>query len=179
MIGREKEIAKQVILEIILQAGGVLKHKTILFKAFYRAHLRFAQTHTTYLSAWPIVRMPFGPGIHQFDVLLGELLAERAVRFCQIESGPYDGFEFQLAEKNRRQELLPAGAREAIKYAWEQVKDKSASKASEDSHQDSRAWRESRDGEELNIYLDLLDDQQYAAQKQRTHEIAEAFRAVL
>ena len=176
MVGRDKEIAKQIILEI-LRAGGVLNFKTSLFKAFYHAHLRFAATHTSYLSAWPIVRMPRGPGIDRFDVLIGELLAEGAVETHQIKAGPYEGFQFRITDKTARRNMLPDGAIEAIEYALEQVKGRTATQASDDSHSASRAWRDARDGEELNIYLDLQSDDEYAAQKQRVEETAEALRA--
>ena len=62
MTVRDKEVAKQVILEIIRQAGGVLNYKTSLFKAFYHAHLHFAETQSGYLSTWPIVACREAPG---------------------------------------------------------------------------------------------------------------------
>ena len=72
----DKNRAKQIIVEIVRQAGGVLDNKTNLFKAFYRAHLKFAESNPGFLSTWKIVRMPNGPGIHRFEVLLGELIAD-------------------------------------------------------------------------------------------------------
>ena len=178
MTVHDKELAKQVILEIVRQAGGVLNYKTSLYKAFYHAHLKFAESQVGYLSNWPIVRMPRGPGIDRFDMLLGELLAEAAVESHQIECGDYVGFQFRLGRGAPRRNVLPAGAIEAIAHGVEQIAGKSAKQASDDSHAMSRAWREASDGEELNIYTDLLDAEQYSARKQHSSSIASALREV-
>ena len=95
----------------------------------------------------------------------------------QIKAGPYDGFQLRITDKTARRNVLPDGAIEAIEYALEQVKGKTATQASDDSHMASRAWRDARDGEELNIYLDFQGDDEYAAQKQSAEEIAGALRA--
>ena len=50
---------------------------------------------------------------------------------------------------------------EAIKSAVQETANKSASAVSAESHEDSRTWRDSRDGAEWNIYLDLLSDEEY------------------
>jgi len=178
MTVRDKEVAKQIILEIIRQAGGVLNYKTSLFKAFYHAHLRFADTQPGYLSTWPIVRMPRGPGIDRFDILIGELLAEGAVETQQIECGEYEGFQFRLGRATPRRNVLPNGATEAIAYGVQQIAGKSATQVSEESHVVSRAWREAGDGAELNIYTDLLESDEYSDRKQRSSKIAEALREV-
>ena len=59
----ERSKAKQVILEIIRQSKGRLTGKTRLYMAFYVAHLLYAEQEAGYLTVWPIVKMPFGPGI--------------------------------------------------------------------------------------------------------------------
>ncbi len=97
----------------------------------------------------------------------------------QIKAGPYEGFQFRITDKTARRNMLPDGAIEAIEYGLEQVEGKTATQASDDSHLVSRAWRESKDGEELNIYLDLQSDEEYAAEKQSAEGIADALRAAL
>jgi hypothetical protein len=178
MTVRTKEVAKQVILEIIRQAGGVLNYKTSLFKAFYHAHLHYAETQSGYLSTWPIVRMPRGPGIDRFDALIGELLAEGAVETQQVECGEYEGFQFRLGHVAPRRNVLPSGAAESIAYGVQQVARKSATQVSEESHAVSRAWREARDGEELNIYTDLLSPAEYSERMRRASEIAATLQGV-
>jgi hypothetical protein len=174
---QDKEIAKTIILQIVRQAGGVLDNKTNLYKAFYYAHLHFADRRGYYLSTWPIVRMPNGPGIDSFDVLLGELMAEGKMECISVEWRDCSGFRFSIPS-GIPQETLPIGAEEAIAYALKQIKGKTASAVSAQSHDDSRSWREASDGEELNIYTDLLGDEEYRQRKQRAAEIAEAMKAV-
>jgi hypothetical protein len=174
---QDKEIAKTIILQIVRQAGGVLDNKTNLYKAFYYAHLHFADRRGYYLSTWPIVRMPRGPGIDSFDILVGELMAEGKLECKSIERGDCSGFRFSICD-GVVQDNLPVGAEEAIGYALKRVQGRTAALVSAVSHVDSRAWREATDGEELNIYTDLLDDAQYEQEKRRTEKIATAMKAV-
>ena len=70
-----RDRAKKVIVEIIRQAGGELTATARLYKAFYFAHLYYAETAPGYLSDWPIVKMPTGPGIHSCGGLVLELVS--------------------------------------------------------------------------------------------------------
>lgn len=178
MADHDKERAKQIILAIVHQAGGVFSNKTNLYKAFYHAHRQFADTQPGYLSAWPIVRMPRGPGIDRFDVLLGELMAEGKVETKEIDHGEHKGFRFALRGDVELGEL-PAGATEAIAYAAAQVCGKGAKQVSRESHEVSRAWRAAQDGEEINIYLDSLGDDEYREYMTQAEDIGRRIDAVL
>ena len=171
----EKELAKEIIAEIIRQAGGAFDNKTNLYKAFYYAHLQYAETQPGYLSNWPIVRMPRGPGIHNFDVLLGELMAEGKVETKQIDLEGRSGFRFTLCEGPSEGNLLPEGSSEAIAFAVDQVRGKSAEEVSRETHETSRAWRNARDGEELNIYIDSIPEEEYQRRMQRMKDSAAVF----
>ena len=160
-LGKEKELAKQIIAEIIRQAGGTLDNKTNLYKAFYHAHLHYAENQPGYLSAWPIVRMPRGPGIHNFDLLLGELMAEGKVETKQVDWAGRTGFRFTLCAPAAQPNRLPEGAIQAIAHGVQQVVGKSAEQVSREAHEMSRAWRNSQDGEELNIYTDTIPEDEY------------------
>ena len=172
---QEKERAKQIIAEIIRQAGGTLDNKTNLYKAFYHAHLRYAETQPGYLSSWPIVRMPRGPGIHDFDILLGELMAEGKVETKQVAWEGFSGFRFRLCHGPVQRSLLPEGALEAIAFGVAQVRGKSAEQVSKETHESSRAWRNAKDGEELNIYIDGIPEEEYQQRAQRMKDSAAVF----
>ena len=174
---QDKEIAKTIIVEIVRQAGGVLDNKTNLYKAFYYAHLHFAEKRGYYLSMWPIVKMPYGPGIESFDLLLGELMTERQIECVPCERGDCHGFCFRVLPESFRSSL-PVGAEQAIAHALKKVEGKSAKRVSQQSHLDSRSWREAADGEELNIYLDLLDENEYRSRQESAAEIAAALKKV-
>jgi hypothetical protein len=149
---KDKERAKAIIMEIIRQAGGQFHNKTNLFKAFYYAHLEFARTQPGFLSTWPIVRMPNGPGIDRFDRLLGELMAEGKLEIQPITKGSYEGFLFSTAGTGDP-DVLPDGSADAIAKAVSMVDGKTARTVSKESHR--RAWKSAKDGQEMNIYLDL------------------------
>ena len=64
MSDNEKNLLPEWCWELIRQsAGDRIEGKTRLFKAFYFAHLFYARSAVDYLTDWPIVRMPQGPGI--------------------------------------------------------------------------------------------------------------------
>jgi hypothetical protein len=166
---RDKERAKDIILAIIDSAGGVFDNKTNLFKAFYHAHLKYAETQKGYLSAWPIVRMPKGPGIEHFDMLVGELVAEGALELEQVEKGDCTAFRFSVTSHCPRVVDLPDEAIEAIKYGVRMVQGRTAAAVSEESHR--RSWEKTPNGHEMNIYADISSDEEYARH-------AESFRRI-
>src|SRR5829696_1839003 len=92
----DKQRAKQIIVEIIRASGGSLTNKTNLFKAFYHAHLKYAEKRPDILSDWPIIRMPRGPAIDRFNVLLGELISEGILDLGCVEKGPFEAMQFEL-----------------------------------------------------------------------------------
>ena len=48
--------AKRVLVELIRAAGGEWTGKTRLYKAYYLAHLYYAETESGFLTNWPVVR---------------------------------------------------------------------------------------------------------------------------
>ena len=174
----DKERAKQIIVEIIKQADGSLRNKTNLFKAFYHAHLEYAKVNPDYLSTWPIVKMPHGPGIDNSDTLLGELISNGVLKCEQLQAGDFTGFRFALTGEPPAGSPLTARAIEAIRRGVEHVDKKTASEVSEESHDVSRTWRSARIGEELNIYLDLPDDDELNERDRAIRKIAADLGAV-
>ncbi|MEM9352553.1 MAG: hypothetical protein AAGA92_06035 [Planctomycetota bacterium] len=162
----EKERAKRIIIEIIRQAGGTFQYKTNLYKAFYHAHLEYAKENPGYLSAWPIVRMPRGPGIDNFDALLGELLITGKVHLASLPCGEgRQGCMFELTSLANSSEAMSDEEVSAIRYGVSRVDGKSAAQASHESHEESRSWRETPNGQELDIYCDLLSDEELAERR--------------
>lgn len=172
----ERESAKEVICLIIAAAGGRLEGKLRLFKAFYYAHLFFWKKGNGVLTQHPVVRMPFGPGIHDASVLLGSLVAERKIRISSRPVGPYSEQVYELASPVQ---IDPTNLRyQAIEEAVEGVRNKSAAELSEETHIYSRSWREAQEGDVLDIYRDLLEDDEYAQLKQQVADAETAVNAV-
>jgi len=144
----ETKRAKRIIVELVRQAGGQFQSKTKLFKAFWKGHLAYAASGPGYLSTWPIVRTPHGPAIGDFDLLLSEMLADGWLTIDEVQVGSAWAIAFSLGP-SCPPSTLSAEALEAIRAGIA---------ASDQPHQDSRVWREAQDGEELDIYLDLIDD---------------------
>ncbi len=151
----DKNRAKRILVEIIRQNGGAFTLKTNLYKAFYHAHLRYAEKNRGYLSQWPIVRMPRGPGIDRADMLLSELVSEGLLEVK--DRGGYDGFSFAVTERGESLRAMKAEEVRAIRYGVKYVSGKTAKQNSDDSHLKSRSWRAAHDGEELDIYTDISD----------------------
>ncbi|WP_373650573.1 hypothetical protein [Schlesneria sp. DSM 10557] len=146
--------AKQIIVEIIRQSGGEFHNKTNLYKAFWIAHLSFADATGGILSTWPIVKMPNGPGIDRHQILLGELLTDGIIEIEQKE-GQYEAFIFRLSDKTSIPQMEDEEL-DAIKDGIAGVRGKSAKQVSFESHENSISWNQADIGEEMNLYLDII-----------------------
>lgn len=173
-----KERAKLIIAEIIRQAGGELHNKTNLYKAFYHAHLIYAQSQPGYLSTWPIVKMPNGPGIHNGDRLLGELIAEGILSVEEIPVWQYSAFKFELVDPSAIEGKLEPEAVAAIEEAMKTVLGRSAAEVSEESHAQSRTWRDAKLGQELVIYADTVPEAEYQERKRAVEVLVETMRGI-
>src|SRR5262245_32884077 len=107
MATSERERAKEIIVEIIRRAGGRFRKKTNLFKAYYHAHLHFSKNNPGYLSSWPIVKMPQGPGIHDADLLIAELVDEGVIVEREVQMGDHPGRVFDLIDEDAGGEFTP------------------------------------------------------------------------
>jgi hypothetical protein len=155
-----KERAERVILEIIRQAGGNIG-KTNLFNSFWIAHLYYFKAARGYLTDWPIVQMPHGPGIDRADELVRELIARGSITGSHIPCGPYTEITYQLTGKPIGDDL-PAEAIQAIQTALQDVQQpRHNGTVSTWSHDFSRSWKTTPNGLELDIYSDLIPDDVY------------------
>jgi hypothetical protein len=170
------EAAKQVICDIIAASGGKIYGKLRLYKAFYFAHLYYWLHGEGVLTDYPIVRMPQGPGIDNGDTLLEELEQTGEITISFRRNGPYKELVYERAHPFQVDPTSPRF--QAIEEAVEWVRGKSAADLSEETHLYSRSWRETPDGEELDIYTDLLDDREYAKLKRSLSEAEQLIQGV-
>jgi hypothetical protein len=159
--------ATAVVLEILRQADGEWVGKAKLGKVFYFAHLYYGAERPGLLTDWPIARLPNGPGIHKGEDLFAELLAGALLtQEITHEEGPYPEYRYHLTEKGRQATGLPEDVRHAIGKAVMFCKDKTASELSQITHEHSRSWNAAKDGDVLNIDIDLIPEDEYAKRQQ-------------
>jgi tetrahydromethanopterin S-methyltransferase subunit G len=167
----ERELAKRVIAEIVRQSpGDELAGKTKLFQTFYFAHLFYANDNSGYLTEWPIVKLPCGPGVDQFDDLMRDLVAAGVVETEPTRIGPYKATIYRATERDC-QPLLSHEAIDAIRKAVEFVNDNTATELSQLTHDYSRSWNEADLGDELSVYKDILSDEEYELARARADRI--------
>lgn len=167
----ERERAKQIIAEIIRAAGGMLSSKTELVRVYWRAHLVFAESRPTYLSFWPLLKTAAGPAIKDVDRLLGELVADGILEIDEAKTDGATGLQLKLTGQPAPGEIA-AEAFEAIEKAVAQR----AQPIDLADYRSLRCWNEASDGGELNIYLDLIPEAEFADRKQRLQHLASALR---
>jgi hypothetical protein len=161
----ERDRAKQVICAIIDAAGGRVNGKLRLYKAFYYAHLIYFQNGPgIVLTGYPIVKMPMGPGIDNATELLGEMQDDGMILIEARTNGEYDEFVFTLKGSNPISQESPEY--DAVKQAADIVKGKTAKQLSDETHTVSRSWRDAANGDELNIYVDPMSDDEFRQMKQ-------------
>ena len=158
--------AKQVLVELIRAAGGEWTGLTKLYKAFYLAHLYYAESAPGYLTNWPIVRMPNGPGIESGEALLNELVLAGVLARQSARIGPYPTTKYRVIANTLPGPPLEEDKLEAIRTAVKFVQEKTATELSEITHEYSRSWNAARDGQTLNIYVDQIDDEEFSRREQ-------------
>lgn len=169
----ERERAKRIIADIIREAGGVVTSKAELVRLYWRAHLAYAESQPGYLSIWPLRKTADGPTIQEADLLLGELVAEGMLRIDDLHSG-VSGLRLHLTNQSATDETLLTDAVEAIQQAVEHS-DEFPDLA---DYTALRCWNAAAEGEELNIYLDVIPPAEYADRKQRLDEMATVLKEV-
>ena len=162
--------AKRVILEIIRQTDGEFAGKTKLFKAFYFAHLEYYDKNPGILTDWPMARMPEGPAIHNSRQLFAELKQDGFLLVEPIHDGFYPECRYRLTDKAKALPPLPSEVVSAIQRVVDFVRDKKGAELSDYTQEHSRSWKLASDGEILDIYVDLIPDDEY---EQREKSIAE------
>ena len=164
----DREKAKQIILAIIQENGGVFCGTTRLYKAFYHAHLFFWKEHRGALSFYPVVHMPKGPGIDQSRELVRELrFVDEKIDVTQRPSGDYTEDVYKV--KGRLTLNLTEAELDAVRKALGVVEGKGSLKVSAESHGPS--FYATKDGEEQNIYLDTLSDLEFEEMQARQARI--------
>lgn len=174
----DRERAKNVIVEIIRQAGGELTATTRLYKAFYFAHLYYAEAAPGYLSDWPIVKMPNGPGIHSCGGVIAELVEAGTLATEHVPVGPFQAVRYRFTGKDLPGDPLSDEAVRAIQRAVQLVEDKSTTELSDMTHEFSRSWNLAEHGEEMNIYIDLIPDDEYETREENLGRIRKSLEGL-
>lgn len=176
-----KERAKRIIVEILRQAGPAGLGTTKVYKAFWLAHLYYAQAARGYLSDWPVIRMPQGPGIARGDRLLKQLLDAGHLAMTPVQKGPAveNCYALTAVGDAAGQEALSPEANQAIQKAVEDVKSfGTASAISTWSHTESRSWQQAKNGDELDIYCDLIPLEDHEEQARLLAEMESVFEEI-
>ncbi len=171
--------AQEVILEILRHNDGEWTGKTKLFKAFYFAHLYYANEEPGMLTDWPIARLPEGPGIDKSRQLFDDLKNEGLLTVELIHEGPYPESRYRLTDKGQTTARLPEGVRAAIKEAALFCRDRTAAELSQITHDRSRSWKEGKDGDILNIYIDTIPDEEYDKRRAEMERLNDLLPTIL
>lgn len=165
----KRDERKHVIAAIIQENGGKLAKKTILFKAYYLAHLFYWGNERGLLTReHDIVRMPNGPGIRNHVELLDEMKRDGLITVGTQKCGPFD----EAVYTTQKRVEVDDATRKAVKSALKFVGGMTAKKASEFSHDISRTWQAGKNGEHLDIYLDVMDDDEFASHSKLVDDVA-------
>jgi hypothetical protein len=173
----DRRAAEHVILEILTQLVSLEpKVKGLsrwsLSQVFWFAHLHYMKSNPGYLTTWPLIRTSWGVEIGQISGLLRELIEEDFLQAEQVEIGPFPVTIYQTTTKAWESELS-AAAVQAIQQA---IRDDPYWVHSS-AHRFpvySRAWRETREGEEMDISLDLIPEDVYEERRQQMEGLKDA-----
>ena len=154
---KSREEAKRIIHGIVHLANESSIRKTLLFKVFYFAHLFYWQDSEGVLTTYPIARLPNGPGIHGHESLLQEMEQEGLISQYKEKVGPYDAIKLVSLVPP----VISEDEKRIIKNTLDFIGDRTAVEVSDMVHEYSRTWRNEKNGEILDIYLDLLSEEEW------------------
>jgi hypothetical protein len=95
-----------------------------------------------------------------------------------IHEGPYPESRYRVTD-NSADTPLPEDARAAVTAAVEFVLSQTAAELSQLTQDRSRSWRAAKDGDLLDIYIDLIPDEEYEAGQDRLAELDRQVTAAL
>jgi hypothetical protein len=176
--GTDKRLAKRVVLEILRQAPDQKGKpqgldRESLAAIFWAAHLYCAKGNPGYLTNWPLVRSRWGVEIRDGSALLAELVEEGLVRVEQVECGPFPVAIYCPTGKEDGAEMSGAAV-EAIRRALNETASLLPSRCGWPPLY-SRTWRNTPEGEEMDIYLDLIPEDLYAERRRELEHLRAAF----
>ena len=119
---------------------GIELNELQLFGAFYKAHLEYAKLSPGFLTSYPIVKLPSGPGIYNFDELKKKQITEDVL---------------QLQENMCNDVNAISAIREGVFWVLD----------GKMSYDKSWSWLNGQNGEDLDIYVDLDTFEEYEANK--------------
>ena len=173
----DRDQAKRLILQIVAIAGGRLEAMSRLNKAFYAAHIIYWRERQGILSDYPIVKLPYGPVIDDFEGLVDELVAEDALDAIEEVKGPFPQTTLVLKASV---EIDPSAPEyEPISKAVHWVKAHTVAELERLTHDRPSYLSQPRIGYEQPIYLDALKEEEYARIRTACYDVDEAFRAAL
>ena len=122
--------------------------------------------------------MPNGPGIDCGDRLLAEMIQDSLLARETQQVGPYTEDVFTIPSESERPISLDKDELEAIKSAVKWVKDKTASKLTEITHEHSKGWNMGEDGDIIDPYIDGLSDEEFNSIKQHQKDASNLIDSV-
>lgn len=170
-----REAAKDLICDLLAANGGSMPGTVRLNKAFYFAQLYYWSDGDGVLTDYPVVRLPNGPAIDDYATLLHELVEAETIAVSHRPVGPYRETVYRLVEDRP----VADGVRgDAIRRAVELVSTRSAAELSELTHEFSRSWRETTNGSEMDIYGDLVADDELSAIRTQVADVRRRFETL-
>jgi hypothetical protein len=110
--------------------------------------------------------MPRGPAIDEGDILIESLVKEGRITVLKKMDGPYPEYMFTIVGEA---DAIDDGEMQSVREAVAWIGNRTAKELSDITHRAS--WDETDNGEEMNIYADLIDPEEYDAIKQRQQAI--------
>jgi hypothetical protein len=170
----DAEAARGVILEILRQSlgqNGARPSRSQINHRFWLAHLYYARENRGFLTTWPILRASGGVEIWKVDGLLRDLVDDGLAEVEVIDVGPIPVCVYACTPA-AAEGHLPDAAITAVSRAIADGKDVGSNSALGWPVTLSRAWRETPEGEEMNIYIDLIPDDAHETRRRSLEEMA-------
>jgi hypothetical protein len=89
----------------------------------------------------------------------------------KIHEGPYPEYRYRLTEQGREQARPRDDATHAIEQAVSLCLNKTGSELSQLTHDHSRSWNAGKNGDILNIDIDLIPEDEYVKREEEIRHV--------
>jgi hypothetical protein len=162
--------AKQILIEIFRVSDAPRLSAAHLHRAFFLAHLFYAKANPAHLSDWPIVKGDRGPELAGADALLRQLETQGVLQRHAAHVGPFSTSLFQLRtdEFTGLEDRQIASVRQAVQF----MADYGDAELDQLISSQSRCLRLAEPGQELDLYLDLIPEEEYVRREADLRDLA-------
>lgn len=147
-----------------------------LDRAFYLAELFYYNADSCFLCCWPMIRGFHGPEIEDRFALIEELVEEGRLTVEYFDDGPFN--RVRLFAQDAAGHSLSDLATDIIEQTVAFMRERGDAEIARLTSECARSWYQAEPGGELHMFIDVIPDDKYRKEWERSEEIRKQLEEV-